>query len=301
MRFLWWLGLVACAAQVAEDQDALDALDVFVHASVDHERSDTFQQELATVVLTAEGVRRRAIEVVRAFAVATRDEEPQVAARGRLRQAEALAHAVAYFIRPTVRRPVEAIVDGDRNMTRFEGHIRAELRAHALFFACAAVRRWKQVASVADGAAHAERRMARQRLQHHRRWVAACDERVDNPGRVSIAPLPGLVDELAVSEEAEEERFGSAEVVPVIRAHLREIQRCYERELRTNADLVGKVTVRFAVIESGHVDSIRVTENTTGSSTVGACVTDVVATFVFSPPPRERVTFSYPFVFSPQD
>lgn len=294
VRWLWLIVALACAAQLSEDQGALDALDALVHQSFDHEPSDTFREELSAVSETAERVRRRTTDVARGFATAARSDDPRVAARGKLRQAEALEHAVEYFLAPTVRRPAEAISDGDRLMAAFERHIRHELRPHARFFACAAVTRWEQVAAVGARAAETERREARERLRQRRRWVAVCAERVENPGRVSIMPAPGLASD-------EDEGFGAAEVVEAIRARLRDIQQCYERELRTNLDLAGTVRVELVVLDTGRIGSVRVLENTTGSSSVAACITDVIAAFVFSSPPDEPMTFSYPFVFAPQD
>lgn len=86
-----------------------------------------------------------------------------------------------------------------------------------------------------------------------------------------------------------------------IRRDLPKINRCYESALRREPDLEGKVSVRFAVIRTGDVKGVHVVENTTGSASVGRCVTRVVGALQF---PRRRygrsMRFTFPFVFAPQ-
>lgn len=96
--------------------------------------------------------------------------------------------------------------------------------------------------------------------------------------------------------------FDSSIVVRQIRARLRAIQRCYETELRRNPSLQGKVTVQFTIVERGTVSAARATENTTGSPAVASCVVNTVRRFRFNPGPEGgSVSFSYPFVFAPQN
>lgn len=96
--------------------------------------------------------------------------------------------------------------------------------------------------------------------------------------------------------------FDASVVVRTIRARLRAIQACYETELRKNPSLAGKVTVEFTIQERGNVTNARAAENTTGSGAVADCVVNTVARFRFNPGPEGgSVTFSYPFVFAPQN
>lgn len=96
--------------------------------------------------------------------------------------------------------------------------------------------------------------------------------------------------------------FDSAQVVRQIRARLRAIQRCYENELRNNPSLAGKVTVQFTIEQRGNVTGARAVQNTTGSPAVGSCVVNTIRRFRFNPGPEGgSVTFSYPFVFAPQN
>ena len=87
-----------------------------------------------------------------------------------------------------------------------------------------------------------------------------------------------------------------------IRRDLPKINRCYESALRYEPELAGKVKVRFAVVRKGTVKGVRVLQNTTGHAGVERCVTRVVSGIKF---PTRRygkpLSFTFPFVFSPQD
>ena len=96
--------------------------------------------------------------------------------------------------------------------------------------------------------------------------------------------------------------FDARQVVSLIRQRLSAIRACYERELRRNPQLAGKVTVDFTIQTTGSVSGVRASENTTGDSAVATCVTGVVQRFRWNPGPEGgSVTFSYPFVFAPQN
>lgn len=96
--------------------------------------------------------------------------------------------------------------------------------------------------------------------------------------------------------------FAAAQVVALIRQRLSAIRACYERELRRNPQLAGKVTVDFTIQTTGSVSGVRASENTTGDAAVATCVTGVVQRFRWNPGPEGgSVTFSYPFVFAPQN
>ena len=96
--------------------------------------------------------------------------------------------------------------------------------------------------------------------------------------------------------------FDSKLVVSQIKKRLRAIQTCYEKELRKNPSLKGKVTVQFTIQERGNVTGAKATQNTTGSPAVADCVVGKIRGFRFNPGPvGGSVSFSYPFVFQTQN
>lgn len=96
--------------------------------------------------------------------------------------------------------------------------------------------------------------------------------------------------------------FDASIVVRTIKARLSAIKGCYERELKRNPTLAGKVTIEFTIEVRGTVSGVSVQENTTGDNAVGECVAAAVKRFRFNPGPSGgSVVFSYPFVFAPQN
>jgi hypothetical protein len=96
--------------------------------------------------------------------------------------------------------------------------------------------------------------------------------------------------------------FDSNLVVRQLRLRQSAIQRCYERELRNNPTLNGRVVTRFTIQPTGSVSGVSATENTTGSPAVAECVNNVVRGLRFSPGPEGgAVTYSFPFVFAVQN
>lgn len=119
-------------------------------------------------------------------------------------------------------------------------------------------------------------------------------------GLATPSARPILLQETPQSSDAPE--FATSMVVDSIRERLRDIQRCYENELRQDTTLAGVVRVDFTVLEQGTVSGVRASKNTIGSEAVAACVVHVIRRFRFSPGPvGGSVDFSYPFVFAPQN
>lgn len=84
-----------------------------------------------------------------------------------------------------------------------------------------------------------------------------------------------------------------------VKARLKAIQNCYEKELKRNPSLKGKVVVRFSIMPSGRTGDIDIEENTLGNEAVGSCIRTVIRSWVFPFKPDDEVPVAYPFVFSP--
>lgn len=84
-----------------------------------------------------------------------------------------------------------------------------------------------------------------------------------------------------------------------IRPRLRSVQQCYERELKRNPDLAGRIVVRFVISMAGRVSEVSIEENTMGDDNVAACITNTIRRWIFPIKPEEEAAVSFPFVFSP--
>lgn len=96
--------------------------------------------------------------------------------------------------------------------------------------------------------------------------------------------------------------FDQGRVSSAIRARSAAFRACYERELRNNPSLAGKVTVQFTIVPAGTVSGASAVENTTGSASLGSCVVSTISRLRWNPgPDGGSVSFRYPFVFAPQN
>ncbi len=88
-------------------------------------------------------------------------------------------------------------------------------------------------------------------------------------------------------------------IAKVVRARLRSIQDCYEKELKRDASLQGKIEIEFTIGSGGEVEDARVSSNKMGSTAVGDCIVSRVRRWRFPEPDGGRVTVNYPFIFTP--
>ncbi len=111
----------------------------------------------------------------------------------------------------------------------------------------------------------------------------------------SVAIEPGGVEEKFVGGIDREA------VRRVIRAGLREIRGCYERELNKlnkTQHLEGKVVIEWTIVQGGKALNAKVKSTTLGNRAVENCVRDRLATWRFPDPPADTVgEVNYPFYF----
>jgi TonB family protein len=107
-----------------------------------------------------------------------------------------------------------------------------------------------------------------------------------------------------VKVKAPSEAFGTGSLDPsaigkVVRRRVKAIKTCYEKQLKRNPNLSGKVKVQFTILGSGRVGEVRALENTMGETAVAQCVVSRVKRWRFPKPDGGSVTVAFPFVFSP--
>jgi hypothetical protein len=88
------------------------------------------------------------------------------------------------------------------------------------------------------------------------------------------------------------------EVAKVVNRRLGAIKGCYERALRRDPSLEGKITIRFTVAGSGKVSAARATTNEL-TPDVGNCIVSAFKRFRFPQPDGGSLTVEYPFLFTP--
>jgi TonB family protein len=86
-------------------------------------------------------------------------------------------------------------------------------------------------------------------------------------------------------------------VANTIRSRKGAVIACYEKALKRNPSLAGKITLRFTISSIGKVTAADIDSNSLGDDEVGQCMTTIVKTWRFPAPAGGEVQFSYPFIF----
>jgi TonB family protein len=84
-----------------------------------------------------------------------------------------------------------------------------------------------------------------------------------------------------------------------VRSRKTAIQQCYEKELKRNPSLKGKIVVRFTISTAGRATEIDIEENSLNNEAVASCIKTVIRGWVFPFKPPSDVPVAYPFVFAP--
>ncbi|MFW6245799.1 MAG: TonB family protein, partial [Fibrobacterota bacterium] len=73
----------------------------------------------------------------------------------------------------------------------------------------------------------------------------------------------------------------------------------YQKYLRRDPSLAGKITVRFTITSSGSISVVEILENTTGNDQLEREIVRKIRMWQFDEIPDGDVSVTYPFVFSP--
>ncbi len=86
----------------------------------------------------------------------------------------------------------------------------------------------------------------------------------------------------------------------IVRAHINEVRFCYERALRSNPDVAGRVEVAFVVGVDGRVTTAAVDQSTLADDSAAVCTAKAVRRWRFPKPPGgATVSVRYPFSMTP--
>jgi outer membrane biosynthesis protein TonB len=86
-------------------------------------------------------------------------------------------------------------------------------------------------------------------------------------------------------------------VVKEVRARMSAIKACYDRALKRNPNLSGKVVIRWTITPAGTVSGVEVDQDSMGDNEVSGCIKGHIARWRFPAPSGGAVEVSFPFVF----
>jgi hypothetical protein len=115
-------------------------------------------------------------------------------------------------------------------------------------------------------------------------------------GEKSEAVIPGDVEPETPEIEGQ---LTEAEITNVMRRQVKALRDCYERALKRDHGLAGKLVVKFEVEASGRTDSITFEDDSLHSDDVKSCIARRAKTWHFPKPEGGGSVFvAYPLVFA---
>jgi TonB family protein len=85
----------------------------------------------------------------------------------------------------------------------------------------------------------------------------------------------------------------------VVLSHKSSVKMSYEKFLKRDPNLAGKITIRFTITAAGTVSNVEVLENSTGNTDLEGEIIRKIQMWKFDPVPEGDATVTYPFVFKP--
>ncbi len=106
-----------------------------------------------------------------------------------------------------------------------------------------------------------------------------------------------IKNQLKITTKKESGHLAPEVISRVIASHYGEVRYCYEKQLKMNPDLEGKLTVRFTIGTDGHISNATIEESTLNNMEVESCVLYKVKNWQFPRPRGGSVTVIFPFIF----
>ncbi len=94
--------------------------------------------------------------------------------------------------------------------------------------------------------------------------------------------------------------ISAGQIKSTVQQNQGQVRACYERELKTNSSLRGKVVIGWTIGADGKVRSPKVVSNSTGNREMLPCIRRAIKSWRF-PKAQSPQDIEYPFVFKPRD
>ena len=128
---------------------------------------------------------------------------------------------------------------------------------------------------------------------HHGREVAEGTDTGERELHYRVAPEEG--EEIGGSGTIDSDLVAQA-----LKRELGRIRACYERALRHDPGLAGKLSVAFTLEQAGTVSGVRIDEDTLGDAGLRSCVVATLSGLRIAAPTGGSVQLRFPFVFESQ-
>ncbi len=95
--------------------------------------------------------------------------------------------------------------------------------------------------------------------------------------------------------------MSSKDIGKVVRMNSTAVRRCYEKALKSDPTLKGKIAVTFMINAKGRVEMVEISDDTMKNASVSACIKSLVRRWRFPQPEGGPASVTLPFVFSPSN
>ena len=119
---------------------------------------------------------------------------------------------------------------------------------------------------------------------------------IGRTGSIVVEDISSIEDERGIKSESR----SPDSISEVVNRHNSSIQYCYQRELKENPDLKGKLAIRFTITSDGKVKNVNVISSTLNNTRVERCVVSRISRWDdFGPidPSKGDATFRQIYTF----
>src|SRR5262249_60863076 len=127
---------------------------------------------------------------------------------------------------------------------------------------------------------------------HSAAVAEAADTATPKDGRISAVGTQ-------LPPQVEDGKVDAAAIAREIHSRRRAIAACYERALKTQPTLAGKLVLRFSLAAAGTVTAADIDDDSLHSSEVAGCIRATVLRWRFPALADGPAELSFPFVFQP--
>ncbi len=130
--------------------------------------------------------------------------------------------------------------------------------------------------------------------------IGSLGGRVGGPGKVGTGSMVKEKVPKAIVKPHRAEIDGTmntSAVARTIRRGMGAIRTCYQRALKRNPNLSGKVVVRLMINTMGKVTSVEIDSDSVGDNQVTSCIKSYASRWRFPPPEGGSAEVAVPFVF----
>jgi outer membrane biosynthesis protein TonB len=90
-------------------------------------------------------------------------------------------------------------------------------------------------------------------------------------------------------------------IASTVKSRIGGVKSCYEKELKRNPQLQGKIVMQFTINEAGRVMDVTAKSDSVGEPAVAECIKAQMERWKFPAPDGGTVTVAFPFIFAPSN